>query len=123
MRATSQPFAHPALGINRIRNKDGQRHPDKGERHHLIRTRHLAVKHHRQQEHQRGANVLEEAQRGEAQTRCRAGKAQQGDRCDHACGHQHQVQPPWVAAHVAGGAVGNTEQVDRGDRQQPQGFK
>ena len=62
----SQPFAHPALGINRIRNKDGQRHPDKGERHHLIRTRHLAVKHHRQQEHQRRANVLEEAQRGGA---------------------------------------------------------
>ena len=84
---------------------------DKGERHHLIRTRHLAVKHHRQQEHQRRANVLEEAQRGEAQTRCRAGEAQQGYRRDHARGHQHQVQRPWVAAHMAGGAVGNTEQV------------
>src|SRR5690606_41855597 len=49
-------------------------------------------KHHRQQEHQRRANVLEEAQRGEAQTRCRAGKAQQGDRCDHACGHQRSEE-------------------------------
>ncbi len=37
----------------------------------LSGPRHFAVKHHRQQEHQRRANILEEAQRGETQARRR----------------------------------------------------
>ena len=66
---------------------------------------------------------MEKAQRGQTQARCRTGKAEQWDGRHHACGHQHYIQGPRVAAHVAGRAVGNAEEIDSGHRQQPQGFK
>ena len=76
--------AQPALGIQRIDDKHRQRDPDKAKGHHFILARHFAVERHRQQEHQRWADVLEKAQRGEPQTRCRPGKAQQRDGGHHA---------------------------------------
>ena len=51
--------AQPALGIQRIDDKHRQRDPDKAKGHHFILARHFAVERHRQQEHQRWADVLE----------------------------------------------------------------
>lgn len=54
-------FGRSTLRINRIHHKNCQRHPNKGESHHLIGTRFFTIKRHSQQEHQRRANVLEKA--------------------------------------------------------------
>lgn len=51
-------FERSTLRINRIHHKNCQRHPNKGEGHHLIGTRFFTIKRHSQQEHQRRANVL-----------------------------------------------------------------
>ncbi len=60
---------------------------------------------------------MEKAQRGEPQTRCRPGKAQQRDGGHHARGHQQQIERPRVLAHMAGRAVGDAEQPDCRHRQ------
>lgn len=54
-------FGRSTLRINRVHHKNCQRHPNKGESHHLIGTRFFTIKRHSQQEHQRRANVLKKA--------------------------------------------------------------